>query len=152
MNKYNTGKSVEHLNEKVVGENVRQTKGKLLEVVVGIDLLLIDKKHYVNNNLQGKTWLTACFCIVRCILFPGTKIIISAGVKSQSIEVLEKISDLRNDSPMLDREIDELKTGSNDARVTFKNGSWMRCVASTQNGRSKRANIIIVDEYRMVEI
>ena len=137
---------------KVEDENVRQTKRKLLEVVVGIDLLLIDKKHYVNNKLQGKTFLTAIFCCVRCILYPGTKIIVSAGVKSQSIEILEKIVDLKNDSPMLDREIDELKTGSNDARVTFKNGSWIRCVASTHNSRSKRANIIIVDEYRMVKV
>lgn len=101
--------------------------------------------------MQGKTWLTAVFCCVRCILYPETKIIIAAGNKSQGIEVLEKIQDLKGNSANLNREIDEIKTGANDARCTFKNGSWLRVVASNQGARSKRANVIVVDEFRMVE-
>ena len=101
--------------------------------------------------MQGKTWLTAVFCCVRCILYPETKIIIAAGNKSQGIEVLEKIQDLKGNSVNLNREIDEIKTGANDARCTFKNGSWLRVVASNQGARSKRANVIVVDEFRMVE-
>lgn len=86
---------------------------------------------------QGKTYLTAIFCVTRAILFPSSKIILAAGNKSQSIEVIEKILELRVDSPNLAREIDEIKTGSNDARCTFKNGSWIRAVASNQGARSK---------------
>lgn len=74
----------------------------------------------------------------------------AAGNKSQSIEIIEKILDLKNNSPNLAREIDEIKTGANDARVAFRNGSWIRCVAANQGARSKRANIVVVDEYRMV--
>lgn len=92
-----------------------------------------------------KSFLTAIFCCTRAILFPESKIILAAGTKSQSIEIIEKISELRGNSPNLAREIDELKTGANDARVTFKNGSWIRAVASSQNSRSKRANVIVVD-------
>ena len=101
--------------------------------------------------MQGKAFLTAIFCCVRCILYPETKIIVAAGNKSQGIEILEKIQDMRNNSSNLSREIDELKTGANDARCTFKNGSWIRVVASNQGARSKRANVVVVDEFRMVE-
>lgn len=106
---------------------------------------------YLASRGQGKSFLVAIFCCVRAILFPESKIILSAGVKGQAIEIIEKIQDLKNNSPNLTREIDELKTGSNDARVTFKNGSWIRAVASTQNSRSKRANMIICDEFRMID-
>jgi hypothetical protein len=106
---------------------------------------------YIASRGQGKSFLTGIFCCVRAILFPESKIILCAGNKSQSIEVIEKILDLKNNSPNLAREIDEIKTGTNDARVTFKNGSWIRAVASNQGARSKRANVEVVDEYRMVD-
>lgn len=106
---------------------------------------------YIASRGQGKSFLTGIFCCVRAILFPESKIILCAGNKSQSIEVIEKILDLRNNSPNLAREIEEIKTGTNDARVIFRNGSWIRAVASNQGARSKRANVVVVDEYRMVE-
>ena len=104
---------------------------------------------YIASRGQGKTFLTAIFCCVRAILFPESKIILAAGNKSQSIEVIEKIQDLRNNSSNLAREIDELKTGSNDARVTFKNGSWIRAVASNQGARSK--NIYCFANKKLLE-
>ncbi|HBJ1650336.1 TPA: hypothetical protein LA457_001331 [Clostridium botulinum] len=106
---------------------------------------------YIASRGQGKSFLTAIFCCVRAILFPESKIILTAGNKSQSIEVIEKILELKNNSPNLAREIDEIKTGANDARVTFKNGSWIRAVASNQGARSKRANIVVCDEFRMID-
>ena len=52
------------------------------------------KKAHVNNNMLGKTFLTALYCCCRCILFPGTKINISSKVKSQSNTIIsEKIKD-----------------------------------------------------------
>lgn len=106
---------------------------------------------YLASRGQGKTWLTAVFCCIRSILFPGTKIIIAAGKKGQAIEVIEKILELRGESPNLAREIEDIRTSANDARCIFKNGSWIRVVAANQNARSKRANLIIVDEFRMVD-
>lgn len=106
---------------------------------------------YLASRGQGKSFLTAIFCCVRAILFPESKIILAAGQKGQAIEILEKIEELRRNSPNLAREIDDLKTGSNDARCVFKNGSWIRAVASNQGARSKRANVVVVDEFRMVD-
>lgn len=107
---------------------------------------------YIASRGQGKTWLTAIFCCARAILFPESKIIISAGNINQGIEVLEKIKDLQNNSANLTREIDgEVKTNKQSPNVRFKNGSWIKVVASNQGARSGRANCIIVDEFRMVD-
>lgn len=107
---------------------------------------------YTAARGQGKTFLTAIFCVVSCILRPQTQIIVASGVKSQAREVIEKIDDMRKNSPNLAREISELKTGTNDAKVDFHNGSWIKIVASNDNARSKRSNILIVDEFRMVDL
>lgn len=70
----------------------------------------------------------------------------------QSREVIEKIEDLKRNSPNLEREISDLKSGQNDSYIIFHNGSWIKTVAGSENARSKRANIIVVDEYRMVDL
>lgn len=106
---------------------------------------------YLASRGQGKTFLTSIYCCVRAILYPETKIIIASGTKGQSREVIEKIDDLRKNSPNLAREISDLRTSTNDARVEFHNGSWIKIVASNDGARSKRANLLIVDEFRMVD-
>ncbi len=107
---------------------------------------------YLAARGQGKTFLTAIYCVTRAILFPGTKIMVSSGQKSQSKEIIDKIEELRKDSPNLAREIEDIKTGTNDPRVDFHNGSWIRTTASTQGARGARANLLIVDEFRMVDL
>lgn len=94
--------------------------------------------------------------MIRCILYPGTKIIVAAGVKSQAAEVISKIKDdfLKNNewgSSNLRNEIDDIRVSMNDSSCTFKNGSWIKIVTSNDNARSKRANIIVCDEYRMID-
>lgn len=106
---------------------------------------------YLASRGQGKTFITSLYICVRAILYPGTKIIIAAGKISQSIEVIEKIQDLMNNSSNLTREIVDLKTSHNNAGISFRNGSWVKVVASNQGARGKRANLIIVDEFRMVD-
>ena len=36
---------------------------------------------YFASRGSGKTWLTALYCVIRCILYPGTKICIVSGTK-----------------------------------------------------------------------
>lgn len=91
-----------------------------------------------------KTYLTALFCVVRCILFPGTKIIISSGTLKQANEVLLKIQDdFMKQSPILRSEIDKCNIGLNDATISFKNTSWIKSRTSSENSRSARANCIV---------
>lgn len=105
----------------------------------------------------GKSYLTALFCVVICILKPGTKIVVAAGQKSQGMKIVtEKIPELiaQSKTGMLKREIKgSIRTSMNtdDANVEFLNGSWIKVVASTQGARSARANTLILDEFRMID-
>ena len=54
-------------------------------------------------------------------------------------------------SPNLRREIKEVKTGINDSQITFHNGSTVIAVVSGESARGNRANILIIDESRLVK-
>ena len=104
----------------------------------------------------GKTWLTALFCVVRCILFPQTKICVASGTRSQANEVLSKIVDdfMKNygwGSENLRREISYYTVGTNKAVIEFYNGSWIRVVTASDTSRGNRANVLILDEFRMID-
>lgn len=104
-----------------------------------------------------KTWLTALFCVVRCILFPKTKICVASATRPQANEVLLKITEdfMKNygwGSENLRREITYASVGTNKAVIEFANGSWIRVVTASDSGRGARANILIVDEFRMVDL
>ena len=112
---------------------------------------------YIAARGQGKTWLTALFCVVRCILFPKTKICIASATRPQANEVLLKITDdfMKNygfGSENLRREITYAAVGANKAVIEFANGSWIRVVTASDSGRGSRANILLVDEFRMVDL
>lgn len=100
----------------------------------------------------GKTFLTAIYCVVRCILYPGTKICIAAGNRSQSVNILEYIRDeLMPNSPELRAEIKDgpITTASN-AYVTFHNGSRIKVVTASDSSRGNRCNVLVCDEFRMI--
>lgn len=100
----------------------------------------------------GKTWVIALFCVDRCILYPGTKVVVTSNTLRQANEVLLKIQDdFMKRSPFLCNEIEKCNIGQNDATIMFKNGSWIKTRTSTENSRSARANCLVVDEFRMVD-
>lgn len=100
----------------------------------------------------GKTWVIALFGVDRCILYPGTKVVVTSNTLRQANEVLLKIQDdFMKRSPFLCNEIEKCNIGQNDATIMFKNGSWIKTRTSTENSRSARANCLVVDEFRMVD-
>ena len=112
---------------------------------------------YIASRGQGKTWLTALFCVVRCILFPKTKICVASATRPQANEVLLKITEdfMKTHewgSENLKREIINASVGANKAVIEFANGSWIRVVTASDSGRGARANILIIDEFRMVDL
>lgn len=108
---------------------------------------------YIASRGQGKTFLTAIFCTVRCILYPETQICVAAKNRTQSINVLEKITTiLMPNSANLRLEIEAYNTKGNDAYISFKNGSRIKVVTANDGARSNRSNIIVVDEFRMVDL
>lgn len=104
----------------------------------------------------GKTWLTALFCVVRCILFPQTKICVASATRPQANEILSKITDdfMKNHgwgSENLKREISYYTVGTNKAVIEFYNGSWIKVVTAADTGRGNRANVLVLDEFRMLD-
>ncbi len=105
----------------------------------------------------GKSWLTALYAVCRCILFPNTKISVACTVRSQGNKVLRKITEdfmvkYGWGSDNLKREIESYKISENEAYIKFRNHSWIRVDTATDNGRGERANVLIVDEFRLVDL
>lgn len=100
----------------------------------------------------GKTYLIALFCVCRCILYPGTKVVVSSYTFKQAKETISKITDdFMHHSPLLCSEIKRWSTGQNDAGIWFHNGSYIICKVAAESSRGARANVLIIDESRMVE-
>lgn len=107
---------------------------------------------YLASRGQGKTFLCAIFCCVRCILYPGTRICIASSKRGQAQEVLDKIiTILYPNSPNLQNEISTYKNNNTELYIEFKNTSIIKVVTASDNSRHNRANILIIDEFRMVD-
>lgn len=101
----------------------------------------------------GKTYLSAIYCVTRCILYPGTKVCIASGRRSQAINVLEKvILELKPLSPELCAEIDEKQTKINatNAQLVFNNTSVIKVVTASDSARGNRCHVLLLDEYRLI--
>jgi hypothetical protein len=103
----------------------------------------------------GKTYIVALYCVIRCILYPGTKVCVASGVRSQATEIIGKINDdflkLHGwGSENLRNEIKEISMSINNPHVDFKNGSFIKCVTASDNALGNRATILIVDECKLV--
>jgi len=125
---------------------------KTFQCILLVMMNICAKFTYIASRGQGKSLLTAIFCCVRCILYPNTQICISAGSREQSAEIISKIIlTLMPRSALLRNEILEYKNNTSGAFIIFRNGSYVKTVTASDNGRHNRANILIVDEFRMVK-
>lgn len=112
--------------------------------------------NWIASRGLGKTYLVALYCVIRCILYPQTRICVASGVRSQATEIIGKIdTDFLKahgwGSDNLNNEIEKISTSINNPMVQFKNGSWIKCVTASENSRGNRATILIVDESRLVD-
>jgi len=102
----------------------------------------------------GKSFLIAIYCCVRCILYPGTKICIASGTRGQATNVLEKIRTEilpRSNELMCELKGGDIKIASSDAIALFKNGSFIKVVTASDSARGNRANVLVLDEFRMID-
>lgn len=108
---------------------------------------------YIASRGQGKSFLSAIYCVIRCILYPGTRVCIASGTRGQAINVLEKILlELKPKSEELRAEIDdkETKITGADAKIVFKNTSVIKVVTASDSSRGNRCNVLLLDEYRLI--
>lgn len=136
---------------------------RFVEHYLEIDLFLFQKILLFFMNLNSymmivaarglsKSYMIAVFACARCILYPNTKVIIASGIKKQGkLIITEKIEKELMQYPNLAREIKQIKTSSNEAIVIFHNGSTIEAVTSNENSRGYRGNILILEEFRMID-
>ena len=103
----------------------------------------------------GKTFISAVYCVIRCVLWPGTQICVVSGTRGQAILLLHKIIyELKPNSKELQNEIDEKETQVNgtNAQIVFKNTSRIKVVTASDNARGNRCHVLILDEYRLIDL
>lgn len=131
------------------GSYFRVHLDKFAEMYLGLDLRLFQKIMlvmmgccstivYIGSRGQGKTFLAAVMCCARCILYPGTKIVLVSGTRAQATLVADAImTDLKPKCVMLANEIDERNTkiSPQHAVIAWKNSSIIKVVTATDSAR-----------------
>lgn len=124
---------------------------KIFQKILIYAMMKYDYFYFIACRGIGKTYLVALFACVRCILYPGTKIVAFSATFKQGKEIVLKITDdFMIHSPFLCNEIKRTSVGLNDCGVWFKNGSWIQVRVAGETSRGARSNIIIGDEARMI--
>ena len=100
----------------------------------------------------AKSFILGVYIVVRCILYPGTHVIIASSTRAQAALIIsEKIlKELCGMSPMLRREIASYKNNQVETSVTFRNGSFAEIVTLSDSARGHRAHVIVIDEGRNI--
>lgn len=136
---------------------------RFIEHYFGIELFFFQKilLYFMNLNTffmliaargLSKSFVIAIFCCARCVLYPNTKIVIASGQKSQAkLIITEKIEKELMQYANLAREIKQIRSSSNEAKVVFWNGSTIEAVTSTEGSRGYRCNVLILEEFRMID-
>ena len=110
---------------------------------------------FVASRGFGKSFLMALYCVLRCLLVPGTKIVVVGAAFRQSKIIFEYMETLWRNSPILR----SIFTGNNDGprrdvdRCTLRLGeSWTIAVPMGDGSkiRGLRAHIIIADEFASI--
>lgn len=107
----------------------------------------------VASRASAKSFISALYACIRCILYPNSMIVLASSTKGQSkLLVSEKIQkELMNMSPRLRREIRKIKDNQNEVIVSFKNNSTITVVPASENGRGYRSTAIIREEFRQIK-
>lgn len=107
--------------------------------------------YCVFPRAYSKSFLTVLASIVRCILYPGVHLFVTAGGKEQGASILhDKVEELCRLIPGLEREIDwrrgKTSEGKDKVRYVFKNGSVLDNLAAKESSRGQRRHGGVMEE------
>ena len=99
----------------------------------------------------SKSFLAVLSLMVRCVLYPGSKLFTAAGGKSQSASILrEKVDEICRMVPAFNNEIDrrpgKTKEQKDKCEYRFKNGSYFDNVAANEKTRGGRRHAGVLEE------
>ena len=107
--------------------------------------------YMVFPRAYSKSFLSVLTLMIRCILYPRAKLFVASGGKEQSAGIIkEKVDELCNLVPALNRELDR-RPGKNRIRkdyciFMFKNGSYFDNLSATEKSRGKRRHGGLLEE------
>lgn len=87
-------------------EDILNIRLKRFQKILLVEMSRNNAVSLITARGLGKSYISAIFCVIRAILYPGSKICIASGTRAQSINVLQKILlELKPKSPALAFEI-----------------------------------------------
>ena len=126
-------------------------KLRLFQKILIVMMFASDVFLFIAARGASKSYLSAIYCCARCVLYPGTRICIASGTRGQGQIVLNKIiQEIMPYSPELKSEIRDVHTNGTKAEITFHNTSVIMVVTSGESARGERANVLLLDEYRLI--
>ncbi len=89
--------------------------------------------------------------IIRCILYPGAHLFVTAGGKEQSASIMkEKVQEICNLIPAIKKELrlrrGESQEGKDYAKYIFRNGSYFDNLAAKESSRGQRRQGGLIEE------
>ena len=107
--------------------------------------------YFVFPRAYSKSFLSVLVLMIRCILYPRSKLFVTSGGKEQAAGIIkEKVDELCSLVPGLDREIDRRPGATRQSKdyciIKFKNGSYFDNLPATERSRGKRRHGGLLDE------
>ena len=107
--------------------------------------------YMVFPRAYSKSFLSVLVLMIRCILYPRSKLFVTSGGKEQSASIIkEKVDELCNLVPALDRELDrrpgKTRISKDYCIFMFKNGSYFDNITATEKSRGKRRHGGLIEE------
>ena len=109
---------------------------------------------FIMSRGGSKSFLLAVYSLLRCILVPGTKVVICGAAFRQSKIIFEYMETVWNNAPIL-RDICNSRSGPRrdvDRCTMYINDSWAVAIplGSGEKIRGLRAHIILADEFSSI--
>lgn len=107
----------------------------------------------IASRASAKSFLIALYGCCRCILYPGSMVVLCSSTRGQSkLLVAEKIEkELMHYSPQLRKEIADIKTNQNEVIVKFRNNSTIKVVTASDTARGNRSTVVVREECRQIK-
>lgn len=107
--------------------------------------------YAVFPRAYSKSFLSMMILMIRCILYPRSKLFVTSGGKEQAAGIMEeKVKEICTLIPAFEKEINWGRgvtlEGKDYAKYVFKNGSYFDNIAARESSRGKRRHGGVVEE------
>ena len=104
----------------------------------------------------SKSFLSMLILMVRCVLYPGSKLFVTSGGKEQAAGIMkEKVAEICALVPAFEKELDRSRgatlEGKDYCKYIFKNKSWFDNIAAKESSRGKRRHGGLIEEAAGVD-